>query len=127
MSLLCQCHHHWLLIANRIEYKLCTLVLQCLRANAPRYLADHVILTSSVGRRRGLRSADIRNLEVPKIHLSIGDRASSITVARLPIHVCSTHTTLYIQETLINCFIRACVFVTFINSVSKLSGVFIVF
>jgi len=38
---------HWLQIAERIEYKLCTLVYRCLQGNAPRYLADHVERTSS--------------------------------------------------------------------------------
>jgi len=50
---------HWLPITERIEYKLCTLVYRCLHGDAPRYLADHVALTSFIGRRRGLRSEDI--------------------------------------------------------------------
>jgi hypothetical protein len=83
--------HHWLPIAERIEYKLCTLVYQCLQGNAPRYLADHMALTSSVGRRGGLRSTDSFTLEVPRTRLSFGDRAFSVTGPRvwnsLPMHV----------------------------------------
>jgi hypothetical protein len=41
--------HHWLPIAERIELKLFTLVYWCLQGSAPRYPADHVIRTSSVG------------------------------------------------------------------------------
>jgi hypothetical protein len=85
------CDHHWLPIAERIEYKLCTLVFRCLQGNAPRYLADHVILMSSVGRRSGLRSADTLTLVVPRTHLSFGDRAFSVAGPRawnsLPLHV----------------------------------------
>jgi hypothetical protein len=85
------CDHHWLPIAERIEYKLCTLVFRCLQGNAPRYVADHVILMSSVGRRRGLRSVDTLTLVVPRTHLSFGDRAFSVAGPRawnsLPLHV----------------------------------------
>jgi hypothetical protein len=85
------CDHHWLPIAERIEYKLCTLVFRCLQGNAPRYLADHVILMSSVGRRSGLRSADTLTLVVPRTHLSFIDRAFSVAGPRawnsLPLHV----------------------------------------
>jgi len=86
-SLLHDCH--WLPIAERIEYKLCTLIYWCLHGNAPR--ADHVALTSSVGRRSGWLSADTLTLEVLRTRLSFGDRAFSVTDPRacnsLPINV----------------------------------------
>jgi len=78
-------------IPNVMEYKVCTLVYRCIQGNAPRYLADHVALTSSIGRRRGLRSADTLTLEVPRTQLSFGDRAFSVAGPRtsnsLPINV----------------------------------------
>ena len=71
--------HHWLTIAERIEYKLSTLVSRCLQGNTPRYLADIVVLTSSVGRRSGLRSADTLTLEVSRTRQSFGDTAFCVT------------------------------------------------
>jgi len=83
--------HHWLPIAELIEYKLCTLVYRCSQGNAPQYLADHVALTSSVGRRRRLRSEDTLILEVHRTRLSFGDSAFSFagprTWNKLPINV----------------------------------------
>ena len=85
--------HHWLPIAERVEYKLCTLIFRCIQGNAPSYLADSVRLTSSVGRRNGLRSADTLTLDVPRTRLSFGDRAFVVAGPRawnnLPLHVCS--------------------------------------
>jgi len=83
--------HHWLPIAERVEFKLCTLVFRCLQGTAPSYLADHVRLTSSIGRRNGLRSADMLTLDVPRTRLSFGDRAFVVAGPRawnkLPFHV----------------------------------------
>ena len=50
--------HHWLPMAERVEYKLCTLVFRCIQGIASSYLADSVRLMSPIGRRNGLRSAD---------------------------------------------------------------------
>src|SRR5664279_2701900 len=66
---------HWLPIVERVEYKLCTLVFRCMQGNAPSYLVDHLQLTSSIGQRTGLRSADTLTLDVPRTRLSFGDRA----------------------------------------------------
>ena len=74
--------HHWLLIAGRIEYKLSTLVFRCSQGNAPRYLTDHVVLTSPIGRRSSLRSADTLTLEVLRTRLSFGDKAFSVADPR---------------------------------------------
>jgi len=46
------------------------------------YLADYVVLTSSAGRRSGLRTADTLTLEVPRTWLSFGDRVFSVTGLR---------------------------------------------
>jgi len=45
---------------------------------SPWYLADHVAMTSSVCRRRNLRSVETLALEVPRTRLSFGDRALSV-------------------------------------------------
>ena len=99
--------HHWLPIAERIEYKLCTLVFRCLQGNAPRYLVDHVVPTPSVGRRSGLRSADTLTLDVPRTRLSFGDRAFCVAGPRawnsLPIQVRSAQS-LYTFRKLLKTF-----------------------
>ena len=83
--------HHWLPIVERVEYKLCKLVFRCISGDAPSYLADHVQLSSSIGRRSGLRSADTLTLDVPRTRLSFGDRAFITAGPRawnkLPLHV----------------------------------------
>ena len=100
--------HHWLPIAERIEYKLCTLVFRCLQGNAPRYLVDHVVPTPSVGRRSGLRSADTLTLDVPRTRLSFGDRAFCVAGPRawnsLPIQVRSAQS-LYTFRKLLKTFL----------------------
>ena len=83
--------HHWLPMAERVDYKLCTLIFRCIQGNAPSYLADSVRLSSSIGRRNGLRSADQLTLDVPRTRLSFGDRAFVVAGPRawnnLPLHV----------------------------------------
>ena len=83
--------HHWLPMAERVEYKLCTLIFRCIQGIAPSYLADSVRLTSSIGRRNGLRSAETLTLDVPRTRLSFGDRAFVVAGPRawnnLPLHV----------------------------------------
>jgi len=104
---------HWLPSTERIEYKLCTLVYRCLHSNAPRYLADHVAQTSSVGGWSGLRSADTLTLKVLKTLLSFGDRASSVAGPRAwkSSHKCSLcPANVLFKKTFLNVFIPACVF-----------------
>ena len=73
--------HHWLPIAERIEHKLCTLVFRCLQGNAPRYLADHVVLSPPLV--EGV-ACDLRTLtvEVPRTWLLFGDRAFCVAGRR---------------------------------------------
>jgi len=82
---------HWLPISERNEYELFTLIYWCSHGNVPRYFADHVALTSSVGRRSFLQSVETLTLEVPRTLLLFGDRAFSVagprTWYKLPINV----------------------------------------
>jgi len=55
---------HWLRIPERVKFRLCVLVYRCLHGTAPSYLADDLQLTSTVGTRRQLRSADSLTLVV---------------------------------------------------------------
>ena len=56
---------HWLDIKARIDYKLCVTIVRCLNGLAPRYLARHCTLVSSVAGRAHLRSALSGMLVVP--------------------------------------------------------------
>jgi len=120
---------HWLMITKRIEYKLCTLVYRCLHGNAPRYLADHVALTSSVGRRSGLRSADTLTLEVPITRLLFGNRAFSVAGPRawnsLLINVCSAQSMFSFRKLLKSCYSSVCIL--YLIRVLTLSGVLVAF
>ena len=70
----CQCNHitpllvqlHWLRVPQRIEYKLCcVLVYHCLHEMAPEYLASSFQRVSDVTTRRHLHSAATSQLIVP--------------------------------------------------------------
>ena len=58
---------HWLPYPQSITYKLCMIMVKCLRGSAPAYLADYCTSTSLVpGRRRSaLRSAAHGDIVVP--------------------------------------------------------------
>ena len=62
---------HWLIVYERIEYKLGVMVYRCLHDWAPLYLADHLIPVSDAAPRRlRLRSANPNRLTVPRCRLS---------------------------------------------------------
>ena len=69
---------HWLLIRQRITFKIAVLVWKCLHDKAPRYLADLCIPVTSVEGRRQLRSA-LQRLEpfsCPEFGLPLASGAS---------------------------------------------------
>ena len=57
---------HWLPVAARIEYKLCTLVYQSVTGNAPTYITDMLQPVSDLDRLTQLRSASKGDLVVPQ-------------------------------------------------------------
>jgi len=74
---------HWLRVPERVKFRLCVLVYRCLHGTAPSYLADDLQLTSTVGTRRQLRSADSPTLVVRSTRRStLGDRAFPVAAAR---------------------------------------------
>jgi hypothetical protein len=89
---------HWLPIAKRVEYKLCTLVFRCLHGSAPSYFADLVRPALSTGRRSGLGSAAALSVDVPRTRTLLGDRAFSVAGPcawySLPLHVRSAQSML---------------------------------
>ena len=74
---------HWLRVAERIQFWLCTLVYRCLHGTEPVYLADSLHLTADVDTHRRLLSADGLTLLVPATNRStLGDRAFPVAGAR---------------------------------------------
>ena len=66
---------HWLPVAERIEYKILTLVYKTLHGLAPIYLTE--LLRYSV-RTRQLHSRGCNVLQVPRIHNKYGERSFSV-------------------------------------------------
>jgi len=72
---------HWLDVPERLQYKLCATVHQCLQHRAPHYMKDCCIHTSDIARRQHLRSAGCRQLLVPQHRRSMfGCQAFSVAV-----------------------------------------------
>jgi len=70
---------HWLVIPQRVQYKLTVTVHRCLRHRAPRYLADYCVPVSEVPGRQHLRSARCHQLSVLRVRSStLGTRAFSV-------------------------------------------------
>ena len=61
---------HWLLISQRIEYKLSALVTKCLHQTAPPYLTEYCVFVSSDINRKPLRSAACNYLMLLRVNLS---------------------------------------------------------
>jgi len=70
---------HWLVIPQRVQYKLAVTVHRCLQHQAPRYLADYCVPVSDVSGRQHLRSARCHQLSVPRVRRStLRTRAFSV-------------------------------------------------
>ena len=91
---------HWLPIRQRIEYKLCLLVYLSINDRAPCYLRDKLTFVSDRPGRASLRSAQTRNLDVPRTRLRLGERAFQVAAPtawnKLPEDIkCATTTALF--------------------------------
>ena len=75
---------HWLRIPERIQYKVCVLVFNCVHGSAPRYLQEVMRPVENIEpRRRLLRSAYSADLTVPATRRStLGDRAFAVAGPR---------------------------------------------
>ena len=70
---------HWLPIAQRINFKICLLVRNCLAGTGPMYLSEFCNLVSSEAGRRHLRSAARSDLVEPRYRLErYGRRGFSV-------------------------------------------------
>jgi hypothetical protein len=75
---------HWLRAAERIKFKLATLMFRCLHGTAPRYLSSNFIRVADVPARRRLRSSSTNSLIVRQTRLvTVGDRAFPVAGANL--------------------------------------------
>jgi hypothetical protein len=75
---------HWLRAAERIKFKLATLMFRCLHGTAPRYLSADFIRVADVPARRRLRSSTTNSLIVRQTRLvTVGDRAFPVAGANL--------------------------------------------
>jgi len=72
-------HLHWLLVRQRIKYKLAMTVYKCLHGLAPTYLAVDCLAISAVAGRRHLRSARIRLLSIPRTRTMLWTRSFAVT------------------------------------------------
>ena len=74
---------HWLHVPECVKFRLCVLAYRCLHGMALSYLTDDLQLTSTVGTRRQLWSADSPTLVVRSTRRSmLGDRAFPVAAAR---------------------------------------------
>jgi len=69
---------HWLLMRQRVTYKLCKLMHSVAFGYAPTYLLDAVVPVSMLPGRMHLRSAYKRLYDVPRVSSSVGSRAFSV-------------------------------------------------
>jgi len=72
---------HWLLVRQRVLFKIAVLVYQCLNGLAPSYLADDCQLLSDVRPRR-LRSSDSGFCAVRRTRTTYGDRCFAVAGSR---------------------------------------------
>jgi len=70
LSRLLHAELHWLNVPQRVAFKLCLMVFNCLHNQAPEYLVNLCQSVSSVASRQHLRSASRSLLVVPRYHLS---------------------------------------------------------
>jgi len=71
---------HWLLIDQRIVYKLCLVVYKCQHHRAPSYLSSLCVPLSSVTTRRHMRAATHGDLKFPRTRtVTFGSRAFAVS------------------------------------------------
>ncbi len=67
---------HWLPVRERVNFKICTIIYQCINGSSTPYLQNDIHRYTTANSLRTLRSAtDTTRLKVPFTHRSHGDRA----------------------------------------------------
>jgi len=72
---------HWLLVHQRVDFKVATLVHWSLSGNSASYLADDCLVADA--RERRLRSTESRTCVVTRTHSTFADRAFAAASPRL--------------------------------------------
>jgi hypothetical protein len=67
---------HWLPIRQRIQFKVCSLMRNCLAGSAPHYLRSYCTPVSSLPSRSSLRSSARGHLVVPRVRTSMAQSRS---------------------------------------------------
>jgi len=57
---------HWLLVRQRVDFKICLLVYKCLHQLSPVYLTSLLTPVTAIATRRHLRSANASDLATPR-------------------------------------------------------------
>ena len=86
---------HWLPVPQRIKFKVALMAFDCIRGRCPAYFSDVCVTVDSVTARAKLRSADRRDLIVPRVRTArFGPRsfrvAAPTTWNELPPHLRDT-------------------------------------
>src|SRR5258706_12492504 len=71
------CQLHWLPIAQRVNYKLCTMMHSIHTGQCPKYLADTVRAVAINPSRPGLHSSSTAHYQKPRCRSAVGERAFS--------------------------------------------------
>jgi len=74
---------HWLLITERIDFKLCLLVHKALVGRAPTYTVDLIRPVANLPSRASLRTAVSGDLYVPRTCRRFEDRAFAVAAPRV--------------------------------------------
>ena len=87
---------HWLPANERDQFKICTMVFKAVHNQAPVCISELITLSSTIARRRVLRSSSQQVLLVPRHRTHFSERAFAVSGPRmwnlLPVEVRNTPT-----------------------------------
>ena len=79
MPVLCDLQYlHWLVVRQRIKYKLAMTVYKCLCGLAPTHLADDCLAVSAIAGKRHLRSTRTGMVSIPRTATTLGMRSFAV-------------------------------------------------
>ena len=69
---------HWLPVIERVQFKICTMVFNAVNNHSPSYISELIISSSTIARRRDLRSSSQQVLLVPRRRPHFSERAFGV-------------------------------------------------
>ena len=69
---------HWLPAIERVQFKICTMVVKAVHNNSLNYISELIISSSTIARRRDLRSSSQHVLLVPRHRTHFSERAFEV-------------------------------------------------